>query len=169
MVLTVSFVLAPETGFVVSVASAMRKHCHQLDISVGTSGPHDFAVRFRCRSSFRHFSVHRIPPNVRDDGQRPSFGRDGRSRRRDLPVGLSEIFLRAGLDSRLSVECVCEIGFLAKCHVRHMWTRARDKIDFNFALGERAMVRNCATEKPWCRLNVGRNGFRAHAKKRAPE
>jgi hypothetical protein len=23
----------------------MRKHCHQLDISVGISGPHDFAVR----------------------------------------------------------------------------------------------------------------------------
>jgi hypothetical protein len=30
---------------------AMRKHCHQLDISVGMSGPHDFAVRLQSRSS----------------------------------------------------------------------------------------------------------------------
>ena len=44
-------------------------------------------------------NVHRIPPNVRDDGQRPSFGRDARSHRCDLPDRLSEIFLRAGLDT----------------------------------------------------------------------
>jgi hypothetical protein len=47
---------------------------------------------------WQHQSVHRIPPNVRDDGQRPSLGRDGRSCRRDLPVGLSRIFLRTALD-----------------------------------------------------------------------
>ena len=52
MVLTVSFVLAPETGL-----SCLRrqpqceKHCRQLDISVGISGPHDFAVRERLLSS----------------------------------------------------------------------------------------------------------------------
>jgi hypothetical protein len=45
VVLTVSFVLASETGLVVSVISAMRKHCRRFDISVGISGPHDFAVR----------------------------------------------------------------------------------------------------------------------------
>ena len=46
----------------------------------------------------RHHRVHRIPPNVRDDGQRPSFGRDARSCRGDLPDGLSEIFLQRALD-----------------------------------------------------------------------
>ena len=45
MVLTAYFVLAPETGLVVSVPSATRKRRHQVDISVGISGPHDFAVR----------------------------------------------------------------------------------------------------------------------------
>jgi hypothetical protein len=45
VVLTVSFVLASETGLVVSVIGVMRKHRRQLDISVGISGPHDFAVR----------------------------------------------------------------------------------------------------------------------------
>jgi hypothetical protein len=44
-------------------------------------------------------SVHRIPPHVRDDGQRPSDGRDARSCRGDLPVGLNEIFLLTGLDT----------------------------------------------------------------------
>jgi hypothetical protein len=46
MVLTVSFALFPEIGLVVSVIGAMREHCRQLDVSVETSEPHDFAVRF---------------------------------------------------------------------------------------------------------------------------
>ena len=50
----------------------------------------------------RRCRVHRIPPNVRDDDQRPSFGRDARSCRSDLPDGLSEIFSQAGLDSRFA-------------------------------------------------------------------
>jgi hypothetical protein len=37
MVLTVSFVLAPETGLFVSVTGAARQHRHQFDISVGIS------------------------------------------------------------------------------------------------------------------------------------
>jgi hypothetical protein len=46
MVLTVSFVLAPETGLVVSVPGVKRQLHRPVDISVGISGPHDFAVRF---------------------------------------------------------------------------------------------------------------------------
>ncbi len=46
MVLTVSFVLAPETGFVVSVPGVKRELHRPVDISVGISGPHDFTVRF---------------------------------------------------------------------------------------------------------------------------
>jgi hypothetical protein len=43
-------------------------------------------------------------PNVRDDGQRPSFGTGRGSYSFDLPDGLSEIFLRKRLD-RLLVIC----------------------------------------------------------------
>jgi hypothetical protein len=53
----------------------MRQHRRPVDISVEMSGPHDFTVReWRIRQ--RAIRVHRIPPNVRDDGQRPSE-RDG--------------------------------------------------------------------------------------------
>jgi hypothetical protein len=48
MVLTVSFVISPVTGFVVTVASG---YFRQLDASVGASGPHDFAVRTLAPSS----------------------------------------------------------------------------------------------------------------------
>ena len=47
MVLTVYFVLAPETGLVVSVPGVKRQLHRPVDISVGISGPHDFAVRDR--------------------------------------------------------------------------------------------------------------------------
>jgi len=43
MVLTVSFVLASETGLFVSVGDNASSVAP--DISVGISGPHDFAVR----------------------------------------------------------------------------------------------------------------------------
>jgi hypothetical protein len=71
MVLTVSFVLSPETGFIVSVASVMRTHHGQLDASIGASEPHDFAVRFSCA---RLAPLKRPPhpaPNVRDDRETP--------------------------------------------------------------------------------------------------
>src|SRR5437588_8938740 len=53
MVLTVSFVLSPVIGFLVTVAGGLRfcqpgwidKNLRQLDASAGASGPHDFAVR----------------------------------------------------------------------------------------------------------------------------
>src|SRR3954471_24012957 len=51
--------------------------CTKLDASVEASGPHDFAVRVQHRSSAVPNSVHRIPPRVRDDRERPSVGRDG--------------------------------------------------------------------------------------------
>ncbi len=63
---------------------------------------------------FRHKGVHRIPPNVRDDGQRPSLGQDGRRTASDLPVGLSEIFLSEGLDTQANqIEAPRQIGVLA--------------------------------------------------------
>ena len=46
MVLTVSFVLSPATGFLVTVP-AQCKALSRVDASVGASGPHDFAVRLK--------------------------------------------------------------------------------------------------------------------------
>jgi hypothetical protein len=90
---TVSFVLSPVTGL---VCHRRRRSClHRLDASVGASGPHDFAVRFSAIRQRRR-SVHRIPPRVRDDRERPSEGRDGQGYIADLPDGLSEIFLQGG-------------------------------------------------------------------------
>jgi hypothetical protein len=61
-------------GFVVSVVGATRKHYRQLDISVGTSGPHDFSVRFViARQSMPRRPSHPAP-NVRDDRETPSCG-----------------------------------------------------------------------------------------------
>jgi len=61
MVLTVSFVAAPETGFIVSVIRKIISR--RLDISVGMSGPHDFAVRETGALVCRAARVHRIPPS----------------------------------------------------------------------------------------------------------
>jgi hypothetical protein len=47
----------------------------ELDASTEASGPHAFAVRLGT-SRQRRLRVHRNPPLVRDDGQRPS-SRDG--------------------------------------------------------------------------------------------
>jgi hypothetical protein len=43
----------------------------ELDISVGISGPHDFAVRRIGALVSRAACVHRIPPHVRDDRETP--------------------------------------------------------------------------------------------------
>ena len=58
----------------------------------------------RCR-------VHRIPPRVRDDGQRPSVGRDSESYSFDLGFGKTEIFLQMGLDRQFTDLPVGQIRF----------------------------------------------------------
>ena len=63
MVLTVSFVLSPETGLIASVTGVMRKHHRQLDASIGASGPHDFAVRGRLHKSHSAVLVP-VPPKL---------------------------------------------------------------------------------------------------------
>jgi hypothetical protein len=52
VVLTVSFVLSPVIGLLVTVAVAMRSIVDNLNASVEASGPHDFAVRVTAHSSF---------------------------------------------------------------------------------------------------------------------
>src|SRR3954451_23218286 len=72
VVLTVSFVISP----VIGLCCHRRFACAKLVASVEASGPHDFAVRVQHRSSKVPNSVHRIPPRVRDDRERPLVGRD---------------------------------------------------------------------------------------------
>jgi hypothetical protein len=48
-----------------------QRNCfHQLDASIGASGPHDFAVRISAVRQGR-IHVHRIPSRVRDDRETP--------------------------------------------------------------------------------------------------
>jgi hypothetical protein len=100
MVLTAYFVLPGEPGFLVTIASAMRKHCRQLDISVGISGPHDFAVRL-ARVRLARQSVHRIPhPTFVTIAKRPSCeGGTAGINNAVSTARRSEIFLAGRLDS----------------------------------------------------------------------
>jgi hypothetical protein len=79
LVLTGFFVLSSKTGFVVSVASAMRKHRHQLDISIGMSGPHDFAVRKSAVRLSAPWRPSHPASNVRDDRDTPLLSGAGRA------------------------------------------------------------------------------------------
>src|ERR1700716_3473302 len=54
--------LSPATGFVATVIPE-KFSSHELDASIGASGPHDFAVRISAVRR-RHIRVHRIPPHV---------------------------------------------------------------------------------------------------------
>src|SRR6202158_1963570 len=64
MVLTATSCSPPRSGLFVTVAGELLR---QLDAGVEASGPHDFAVHLKRRSSCSAISVHRIPPRVRDD------------------------------------------------------------------------------------------------------
>jgi hypothetical protein len=81
----------------------MRRHCRQLDISVGISGPHDFTVRELMLSSKRHPRPPHLILNVRDDREPPLFSRTRRAQYAG-DLGLLKIrkFLREGLDMPLS-------------------------------------------------------------------
>jgi hypothetical protein len=82
----------------------------RLDASVEASEPHDFAVRSGAVRQ-QHVSVHRIPPRVRDDRDRPSMGRDGGACKSDLGPTGTEMFLQTGLDRPNHVDPVQQNGF----------------------------------------------------------
>jgi hypothetical protein len=119
MVLTVSFALFPVTGLDCHRRSR-RTSPRELSTSVGVPEPHDFAVRSRLHKSHSKDQVPVPPklprrrikrrsscaatastasrPTFGDDGQRPSFGRDGGITKGVSSKRPSEIFLRKGLD-----------------------------------------------------------------------
>ena len=83
--------LSPAIGLFVTVASAMRKHCRQLDASVEASGPHDFTVRAQCIRRVHRPRPSHPAPNVRDDREAPLFSGTGRGESAfDLPDVTSE-------------------------------------------------------------------------------
>jgi hypothetical protein len=71
MVLTVSFVVSPETGLFVSVACGSH---HKLDTSVGVSERHDFAVRDQRIRLLRHPRPPHPAPTSVTIAIRPSSG-----------------------------------------------------------------------------------------------
>jgi hypothetical protein len=78
-------------GFIVSVIGVTRERHRQLDISVGISGPHDFAVRTGASRQHAPIRPPHSTPNVRDDREAPLLiGREtGQAGSRDLPDGAS--------------------------------------------------------------------------------
>jgi hypothetical protein len=80
MVLTAYFELSPVTGLCCHRHPCDAKHHHELDTSVGVSGPHDFTVRNStvrpCTFVHRYCRVHRIPhPTSVTTAKRPSYER----------------------------------------------------------------------------------------------
>jgi len=118
-----------DDGFVRPVGLA--KPPQRLDANHEASGPHAFAVRIsvvrrRAVIAHRYKTRPAIPcapdaaastasrPNVRDDGQRPSWGRNGAGYAADLGQTKSGIFFARGLDDPNHVDRVEEIRFQAQ-------------------------------------------------------
>src|SRR4051812_34464279 len=107
MVLTVSFVISPVIGLCChrrfasaqNLTPASRRQDH-------TTSPSAFStVRQRCLRS-----VHRIPPRVRDDRERPSVGRDGAIKQVFCLGRKRNYFLDRGWTDRNSLICIRNFG-----------------------------------------------------------
>ena len=96
---TAYIALSPVTGFLATVP-ARCKASSPVDASVGTSGPHDFAVRDSAIRQERHPRPPHPRPTSRDDRDTPLlWARTGGACRDDLPVGESGKSLPEPLDS----------------------------------------------------------------------
>jgi hypothetical protein len=105
MVLTASFVLSPVTGL--SCHRRLRSALRKLDTSVGVSGPHDFAVRFRHSRQKHHPRPSHPAPNVRDDREAPLLSRrDGVGFKGVSINWRNELFFQRGLDDPNQLEFV---------------------------------------------------------------
>src|SRR3984957_7815434 len=105
MVFTAYFALSLVTGLSCHHRPCDAKHHHELDASVGASGPHDFAVRRIALSSAAPLASIASQPYVRDDRETPlCVGRDGGRYAGDLGQMGMEIFLQGGLDAPNQVE-----------------------------------------------------------------
>src|SRR6266404_3017494 len=83
---------------------SLAKRVRKLDISVGMSGPHDFAVHELALSS-KHQSrpPHPVPTFV-TIAKRPSVARDGNRYSFDLGESGKDLFLQPGLDGANQID-----------------------------------------------------------------
>jgi hypothetical protein len=86
----------------------------ELSASVGAPGPHDFAIRFRLRSSCAAKASIAFRPNVRDDAYAPLMGAEREEGATDLGEARSEIFFAGDLDDPNQLEPARENRFLAQ-------------------------------------------------------
>jgi hypothetical protein len=99
MVLTVSFVVSPETGLFCLRRRCNAKHCYRLDTSVGVSGRYDFAVRFIPRTPCEENAATAPCPAFVAIASRPSLmGQDAQVRTNDLPDDATGKFQRGRVD-----------------------------------------------------------------------
>jgi hypothetical protein len=110
MVLTVSFVLSPAIGLV------CHRHLRFPADLTPASRRQDHTTLPSASAQFvkRAARVHRIPPRVRDDRERPSGGRDGGGYRVDLGKAGTGIFLQTRLDSANQLDPTLKFGFFVR-------------------------------------------------------
>ena len=103
--------LLGEPGFVATIAGRDAKHRRQLDISVGTSGPHDFAVRLHAARHAGHQRPPHPAPTSVTIAKRPSRG--ARDANRDIPVSTppSSQFGKSEIDLARRQPRHCRIGW----------------------------------------------------------
>ena len=96
---------------------------HELDPSVGESGPRVFAVRLRLTRRVKPTRPSHPAANVRDDREAPLYrARDARKVATDLPDGASEKFFATSLERRRKIESAHEIGrVLIKAREVRFW------------------------------------------------
>ena len=82
----------------IALSPVSRRSVATVDASSRASGPHDFAVRISA-VRYRHISVHRIPPHVRDDHDPPLLSGETGRPYPDFGFCKTEIFFILGLDT----------------------------------------------------------------------
>jgi hypothetical protein len=112
MVLTVSFALSRVTGLVCH--PRRRNRFHQLDASVGASGPHDFAVRKPSAFVNAQLASTASCPASVTISSRPSVGQDGGKQAGDLRQKGTEIFLQRGLDMQITFFLILRSALFAR-------------------------------------------------------
>jgi len=122
VVLTVSSVLSPVSGLVVTVAGAMRKHRRRLDASVAASGPHGFAVRVDAlRPAHRPRPSHPAPNVPWRSRYAPPGGRETREEEPLIcPTAKAENFCAKGWTLQARPKAViCPSGKSLQGNQRH--------------------------------------------------
>jgi hypothetical protein len=97
------------------------KASHRLGTSIGVSGRYDFAVHFRAARPQGTKTSTASRPAFVTMANAPLAGEMGRGCKADLPDGLSEIFLHAGLDTPITDLPVGQISPSRLIMWRRMW------------------------------------------------